>query len=60
MSDKIQRLIPSEELVRRLHLMADSGGMLTRDRIEAIRQAADRLELVHCLPKKEGERNEEH
>lgn len=24
--------------------MADTGGMLTRDRIEAVRQAADRLE----------------
>ena len=37
-------MIPTIELIRRLHLMADTGGMLTRDRTEAIRQAADRLE----------------
>lgn len=36
--------IPTLQLIRRLHLMADTGGMLTRDRIEAVRQAADRLE----------------
>lgn len=37
-------MIPTLQLIRRLHLMADTGGMLTRDRIEAVRQAADRLE----------------
>lgn len=41
---KNKPLIPTLQLIRRLHLMADTGGMLTRDRIEAIRQAADRLE----------------
>lgn len=36
--------IPTTELIRRLHLMGTTGGMLTRDRIEAVLQAADRLE----------------
>ena len=39
-------LIPTLQLIKRLHLMADAGGMLTRDRIEAVRQAADRLEQL--------------
>lgn len=41
---KTHRMIPTIELIRRLRLMADTGGMLTRDRINAIQQAADRLE----------------
>lgn len=36
--------IPEKQLVNRLRLMADAGGMLTKDRIEAVRQAADRIE----------------
>ena len=34
------------QLIKRLRLMSDAGGMLTRDRIEAVRQAADRLEQL--------------
>lgn len=41
---KIKPQIPTVQLIKRLHLMADTGGMLTKDRIEAVRQAADRLE----------------
>ena len=36
--------IPTNELIRRLNLMGSVGGMLTRDRIDAVLQAADRLE----------------
>ena len=43
---KVRQQIPTLQLIRRLHLMADTGGMLTRDRIEAVRQAADRLEML--------------
>lgn len=57
---KIKPLISSEQLIKRLHLMADAGGMLTKDRIEAIRQAADRIDTLRILEKKEGESNEEH
>ena len=39
--------IPTQELIRRLRLMADAGGMLTRDRTDAIRQAADRLQELY-------------
>ena len=35
---------PVNTLIHRLRLMADSGGMLTRDRIKTIIEAADRLE----------------
>lgn len=41
---KVKPRIPTNELIRRLRLMADTGGMLTKDRLEAVRQAADRLE----------------
>ena len=37
--------IPFEKLVRRLRLMAESGGMITRDRRNAIIEAADLLEI---------------
>lgn len=57
---KVKQIIPSDQLVKRLRLMADAGGMLTRDRIEAIRQAADRISFAYCLEKKEGESHEEH
>ena len=35
---------PVNKLIHRLRLMADAGGMLTRDRIKIIIEAADRLE----------------
>jgi len=35
---------PTVTLIRRLRLMADSGGMLSRDRLRTIIEAADRLE----------------
>ena len=41
---KVKPRINTNELIRRLRLMADTGGMLTKDRLEAVRQAADRLE----------------
>ena len=41
---KVKPQINTNELIRRLRLMADTGGMLTKDRLEAVRQAADRLE----------------
>ena len=43
---KQKPLIPTVQLIKRLRLMSDAGGMLTRDRIEAVRQAADRLEQL--------------
>ena len=46
MNQKKKPEIPTLQLIRRLHLMADTGGMLTKDRIEAVRQAADRLEML--------------
>lgn len=36
--------IPTDKLISRLRLMAGAGGMLTRDRLITITQAADRLE----------------
>lgn len=41
---KTKPRIPTEQLIRRLRLMASAGGMLTRDRTDAILQASDRLE----------------
>lgn len=41
---KIKPPIPEKQLVSRLRLMAEAGGMLTKDRLEAVRQAADRIE----------------
>ena len=43
---KQKPLIPTVQLIKRLRLMSDAGGMLTRDRIETVRQAADRLEQL--------------
>ena len=43
--------IPTKDLIRRLLLMADAGGMLTRDRIDAIRQAASRLQELYDYDK---------
>ena len=36
--------IPTNKLISRLRLMAGAGGMLTRDRLITITQAAERLE----------------
>ena len=59
---KPKPLIPTLQLIRRLRLMADTGGMLTKDRIEAIRQASDRLEDLdeRVAIMKEGDADEEH
>ena len=35
---------PTDELIRRLRLMACAGGMLSRDRLRTVSEAADRLE----------------
>ena len=37
---------PTGTLISRLRLMASAGGMLTRDRIRTILDAADRLEVL--------------
>ena len=37
---------PTNKLTHKLRLMADAGGMLTRDRIRVIIEAADRLEEI--------------
>ena len=36
--------ISTDKLIYRLRLMASSGGMLTRDRLRTVSEAADRLE----------------
>lgn len=35
---------PTDKLIHRVRLMADAGGMLTRDRIKTLIESADRLE----------------
>lgn len=37
---------PTHTIVHRLRIMADAGGMLTRDRIATVIDAADRLEFL--------------
>lgn len=44
MSNKLGQPTHTTALIHRLRLMADSGGMLTRDRIKTIIESADRLE----------------
>ena len=44
MKTKLGTRTPITALIHRLRLMADSGGMLTRDRIRTIIESADRLE----------------
>ena len=44
MSQKLGVRTPTEKLVHRLRLMADAGGVLTRDRQRTVIEAADRLE----------------
>lgn len=35
---------PTDKLIHKLRLMADAGGVLTRDRIRVVIESADRLE----------------
>jgi len=35
---------PTETLIHKLRLMADAGGMLSRDRIRVLIESADRME----------------
>jgi len=52
---------PTDVLISRLRLMAGSGGMLTRDRLITITEAADRLdEYSHNLYHEEGDNYEKH
>lgn len=36
--------VETSKIIHRLRLMAESGGMLTKDRVKTIIQAADRME----------------
>ena len=38
------RRTPTDTLIHKLRLMADAGGVLTRDRLRVVIEAADRLE----------------
>ena len=38
------RQTPVDTLIHKLRLMADAGGMLTRDRIRVLIESADRME----------------
>lgn len=44
MSQKLGQPTPTAQLIHRLRLMADAGGMLTRDRIRTLIESADRME----------------
>ena len=57
MSKGLGQRTPTDKLVYRLRLMADSGGMLSRDRIRTVIEAADRLsELDEQVASMEKER----
>lgn len=43
-NSKLGQRTPTTKLIHLLRLMADAGGMLTRDRIRIIIESADRLE----------------
>ena len=47
MSKGIGNPTPTQTLIHRLRLMADAGGMLSRDRIRTVIEAADRLEELN-------------
>lgn len=50
---------PTSTLIHRLRLMAESGGMITRDRKQTILDSADRLESSqNKSDRKEGAANE--
>ena len=55
---------PTTTLIRHLRLMADAGGMLTRNRLKDIIEAADRLEeldeRVAIMSEMEVKADEEH
>ena len=36
--------LPTDTIIHRLRLMIDAGGVLTRDRLRTLSEAADRLE----------------
>ena len=59
MRPKLGVRTPTDTLINRLRLMADSGGMLSRDRTRTVIEAADRLEEYHelilAMQKKEGD-----
>ena len=44
MAQKLGQRTPTKTLIHRMRLMADAGGVLTRDRIRTIVESADRLE----------------
>ena len=44
MAKELGNPTPTNNLIHRLRLMADSGGVLTRDRIRTVIESADRLE----------------
>ena len=44
MSKGIGIRTPTDTLIHKLRLMADSGGVLTRDRVKVVIESADRLE----------------
>lgn len=44
MSKGLGHRTPTDTLIHKLRLMADAGGMLSRDRIRVIIESADRLE----------------
>ena len=44
MSKGLGQRTPTDTLIHKLRLMADSGGVLTRDRLRVVIEAADRLE----------------
>lgn len=41
---KLGTPLPTSKIINRLRLMADAGGLLTRDRIALLIMAADRLD----------------
>lgn len=44
MKDGLGQRTPTSKLIHKLRLMADAGGVLTRDRLRVVIEAADRLE----------------
>ena len=44
MSKGLGQRTPTETLIHKLRLMADAGGMLSRDRIRVLIESADRME----------------
>ena len=57
------RTMKTEEILRRLDIMSESGGGLTKDRLRAIREAAAKIreltEAVNILQRTGGEAHEE-